>query len=130
MGLSWAWGSITAENHRHVVTNALYRSSCRSISRGVATSKGFMPKNSWPSLILAAAMASFCAAQSLRQDAENDGLLIGTAVRPSLFSETAYASTLAREFSMVEPEDAMKWRALRPDSNTYNFRQGDEVVRF
>jgi endo-1,4-beta-xylanase len=76
------------------------------------------------------AMTSVCAAQSLRQDAENDGLLIGTAVRPSLFSDTAYASTLAREFSMVEPEDAMKWRALRPDSKTYDFRQGDEVVRF
>ena len=71
-------------------------------------------------------MTSVCAAQSLRQDAENDGLLIGAAVRPSLFSETAYASTLAREFSMVEPEDAMKWRALRPDAKTYDFRQGDE----
>jgi endo-1,4-beta-xylanase len=75
-------------------------------------------------------MTAVCAAQSLRQDAEKDGLLIGTAVRPSLFSETAYASTLAREFSMVEPEDAMKWRALRPDSTTYDFRQGNEVVRF
>ena len=31
---------------------------------------------------------------------------------------------------MVEPEDAMKWRALRPDAATYDFRQGDEVVRF
>ena len=75
-------------------------------------------------------MASICAAQALRQEAENDQLLIGTAVRPAQFSESAYASTLAREFSMVEPEDAMKWRALRPDQQTYDFHQGDEVVRF
>jgi endo-1,4-beta-xylanase len=33
-------------------------------------------------------------------------------------------------FNMVEPEDAMKWRTLRPDADTYDFRQGDEVVRF
>jgi endo-1,4-beta-xylanase len=31
---------------------------------------------------------------------------------------------------MVEPEDAMKWWVLRPDAATYDFRQGDEVVRF
>ena len=75
-------------------------------------------------------MASVCCAQSLRQEAESAGLLIGTAVRPSQLSETAYESTLAREFSMLEPEDAMKWWVLRPDRASYDFRQGDEVVRF
>jgi endo-1,4-beta-xylanase len=71
-----------------------------------------------------------CLAQSLRQAGDRDGMLIGTAVRPSMLSETAYASTLAREFSMVEAEDAMKWWVLRPDRTTYSFRQGDELVRF
>jgi endo-1,4-beta-xylanase len=71
-----------------------------------------------------------CCAQSLRQEAENAGLLVGTAVRPSQLSEAAYASTLAREFSMVEAEDAMKWWVLRPDRAAFDFRQGDEVVRF
>src|SRR5271169_1819185 len=71
-----------------------------------------------------------CFPQSLRQAADQDGLLIGTAVRPSQLSETAYASTLAREFNMVEAEDAMKWWALRPDRAAYDFRQGDELVRF
>jgi endo-1,4-beta-xylanase len=66
----------------------------------------------------------------MRQKAENAGVLVGTAVRPSQLSETAYASTLAREFNMVEAEDAMKWWVLRPDADTYDFRQGDEVVRF
>jgi endo-1,4-beta-xylanase len=67
---------------------------------------------------------------SLRKEAESTGLLIGAAVRPFHFSEPAYASTLAREFNMVEAEDAMKWFTLRPDEATYDFRQGDAVVRF
>lgn len=75
-------------------------------------------------------MASICGAQSLRQEADKAGLLVGTAIRPAQLSEPAYASTLAREFNMIEPEDAMKWRALRPTADTYDFRQADEVVRF
>ena len=84
----------------------------------------------WQSAILTAALTSVCCAQSLRQEAENAGVLIGTAVRPSQLSETAYASTLAREFSMVEAEDAMKWWVLRRDRAAFDFRQGDELVRF
>jgi endo-1,4-beta-xylanase len=87
-------------------------------------------EHAWKSVVLAVAITSVCCAQSLRQEAENNGVLIGTAVRPSQLSEPVYASTLAREFSMVEAEDAMKWAILRPDRATYDFRQGDEVVRF
>jgi endo-1,4-beta-xylanase len=80
--------------------------------------------------ILGVAVPTLCCAQSLRQAADQANVLIGTAVRPSHLSERAYASTLAREYNMVEAEDAMKWRTLRPDAKTYDFRQGDEVVRF
>jgi endo-1,4-beta-xylanase len=69
-------------------------------------------------------------AQTLRQAADQDGLLVSTAVRPAQLSEPGYASTLAREFNTVEAEDAMKWWVLRPDVATYDFRQGDELVRF
>ena len=89
-----------------------------------------MFKQSFSCAILIAGLTSVCCAQSLRQEAEKASVLIGTAVRPSQLSETAYASTLAHEFSMVEAEDAMKWWILRPDAATYNFRQGDAVVRF
>lgn len=67
---------------------------------------------------------------TLRQAAERTGLLIGTAVRPSLFSEPAYAETLGREFNMVEAEDAMKWWTVRKDPNYFDFRQADDVVHF
>jgi endo-1,4-beta-xylanase len=66
----------------------------------------------------------------LRQVADQARLLVGTAVRPSLFSEAAYSATLAREFNMIEPEDAMKWWTLRPSADQFDFREGDEIVRF
>ena len=68
--------------------------------------------------------------QTLRQAAERSGLLVSTAVRATQLAEPAYASTLAREFNMLEPEDAMKWWVLRPDARSYDFRQGDELVQF
>ena len=67
---------------------------------------------------------------SLRQVAEQAGIMIGAAVRPARFAETAYSATLAREFNMIEPEDAMKWEALRPTATTYDFSAGDQAVRF
>ena len=68
--------------------------------------------------------------QTLRESADSAHVLVGAAVRPSLFSEAAYSATLAREFNMVEPEDAMKWWTVRAHADTFDFREGDEVVRF
>jgi endo-1,4-beta-xylanase len=81
-------------------------------------------------LLLSAALALSSPPHSLRQAADRAGILIGTAVRPSLFSETNYASTLAREFNMIEPEDAMKWWVIRRNPDSFDFREADEVVAF
>lgn len=67
---------------------------------------------------------------SLRDAANSAGLLVGAAVRPARFVESAYTATLSREFNMVEPEDAMKWWVVRRNADTFDFRDGDEVVRF
>ena len=75
-------------------------------------------------------LASPASAQSLRELADRPGSLVGTAVRPSRFSETAYASTLGREFNLLEPEDTMKWWVIRPDPVTFDFTQGDQIVAF
>ena len=66
----------------------------------------------------------------LRKAADQTRLLVGAAVRPWLLSEAAYSATLAREFNMVEPEDVMKWWIVRQNAGAFDFRQGDEVVRF
>ncbi|MFY9645447.1 MAG: endo-1,4-beta-xylanase [Terriglobales bacterium] len=67
---------------------------------------------------------------SLRESARRSGMLIGAAVRPAQLSEMAYASTLARDFNMVEPEDALKWETVHPESQRFDFTQGDKVVDF
>ncbi len=91
----------------------------------------------WRALIFAVANAAFCLGfgsavpeQSLREVAQGSGLLIGTAVRPAQFSEAVYASTLAREFNLLEPEDALKWEVVHPEPQSFDFSQGDQVVDF
>jgi endo-1,4-beta-xylanase len=89
----------------------------------------------WRSLVLM--FATFCLGfggaapeQSLRQAAQKSGLLIGTAVRPAQLSEATYASTLAREFNMLEPEDALKWEVVHPEPKSFDFSQADQIVDF
>ena len=88
-------------------------------------------------LIRALGLTLFClgfgtasSPESLREAAQQSGMLIGTAVRPAHLTEAAYAETLAREFNMLEPEDAMKWEVLRPDPQPFDFSQADRVVEF
>ncbi len=66
----------------------------------------------------------------LRDAARDWGMLIGTAVRPAHLSEADYASTLAREFNMLEPEDALKWEVVHPAKEAFDFSQADRVVDF
>ena len=60
---------------------------------------------------------------SLREAAQRSGMLVGTAVRPAQLTEAAYAATLAREFNMLEPEDAMKWEVMRPSQTRSTLRR-------
>ncbi|MEJ2009778.1 MAG: endo-1,4-beta-xylanase [Acidobacteriota bacterium] len=73
---------------------------------------------------------SICAAQTLRQAADKIGLLVGTAANPALLSQSEYARTLASEFNMIEPENAMKWRATESARGVFDFRAGDRVAAF
>lgn len=81
-------------------------------------------------LILFLVATTVVPSPTLRQAADQAHVLVGAAVRPSLFSEATYSATLAREFNMVEAEDAMKWWTVRRNPGTFDFREGDEVVRF
>jgi len=91
----------------------------------------------WRTLVQVLAAAAFCMGSggaapepSLREAAQKCGLLIGTAVRPAQLSEAAYASTLAREFNMLEPEDALKWEVVHPEPASFDFSQADRIVDF
>ena len=68
--------------------------------------------------------------QALRENATCAGILIGTAVRAGQLSESAYAAALAREYNLVEPEDALKWEVLRPQRDSFDFSDADRIVSF
>src|SRR5271157_3170975 len=91
----------------------------------------------WRAPVLVLTAAAFCLGfragvreQTLREAAQNSGLLVGTAVRPAQLAEPAYASTLAREFNMLEPEDVLKWEVVHPAPQDFDFSQADQIVEF
>ena len=83
-----------------------------------------------PSLAVLFIVSSVCAAQSLRDAADRAGILVGAAVNVHYLSEPEYTATLAHEFNMVEPEDAMKWRQIHPAEKTFDFGPADRIVEF
>jgi endo-1,4-beta-xylanase len=70
-------------------------------------------------------------ATSLRALAAPGGRAIGTAVASfPLLGEDAYATTLGREFSMVTPENMMKFQFIHPARDVYAFCDADALVDF
>ena len=82
------------------------------------------------SFAIAFAASAPAPSRSLRDAAQHSGILIGAAARPAHLSEPLYAATLAREFNMLEPEDALKWEAVRPDAQSFDFHLADQLVDF
>ena len=80
--------------------------------------------------LLACAAICSLSAQSLRSLADQRGIRFGAAVAPSHFSETEYATVLAREFNQVEPENLMKFGLIHPGPTTYSFGPADSIVAF
>ncbi len=69
--------------------------------------------------------------RSLRAHAAAHHLLVGCAVAPEhLDGEPQYAKTVADQASIVVPENSMKWAALRPTPDRFDFRGADDVVVF
>lgn len=66
---------------------------------------------------------------TLKEAGECNGLLVGTALTPSHFSENAFTSA-AREFNYATPENEMKWGNLQPQPGQFSFGQADQVVDF
>lgn len=69
--------------------------------------------------------------RSLRAHATARGLLVGCAVAPEhLDGEPQYASTVAEQASILVPENALKWAALRPTPDQFDFRRADDILVF
>ena len=73
----------------------------------------------------------FTGPDSLRSHATPRGLLVGCAVVPELLSGNAqYAGLVAEQCSILVPENALKWQALRPAPDKYDFRGADAIMAF
>src|SRR5262245_11645342 len=67
----------------------------------------------------------------LKALAKECGILIGPAVDYSaLVREPIYGHTLSREFSVLTPENEMKWARIHPQQFQYNFSQPDAMMAF
>src|SRR5262245_24184848 len=91
-----------------------------------------LPRINWLALcLLALSLSIVVEAQPLRDAAAARGLRIGAAVAMSPFrNEPIYTQTLGREFNMLVAENAMKFDAMHPSQNTYNFTDADALVTF
>src|SRR5215831_15650955 len=78
-----------------------------------------------------AAVALLPGADSLSQAAAKRGIPFGAAVRYSYIAvDPTYAATLAREYSMIEPEVEMLWNAIHPVQSRYDFTDADNLVNY
>ncbi|MHB9130973.1 MAG: endo-1,4-beta-xylanase [Armatimonadota bacterium] len=69
--------------------------------------------------------------QSLRQLADQCGILIGAACSPnSIEQEPAYRETLAQEFNCIVAENCMKFSYLQPERGQFDFTAADALVNF
>lgn len=68
--------------------------------------------------------------QTLRESAAHSGILVSAAAQPDRLTEPVYATTLAREFNMLEPENSLKWEVVHPSPDEFDFSQGDRLAAF
>ena len=69
--------------------------------------------------------------RSLRAHAEARGLMVGAAVVPErLKNEPAYGNLVAEQMNLLVAENAMKWAALRPAADKFDFRGADALLAF
>jgi endo-1,4-beta-xylanase len=82
-------------------------------------------------LLTALGLTSAQTKPGLRALADVKGILIGTAVDPGVLFDTLepeYAKILFKEFSVITPENAMKFSALSGARGKYNFSGPDALV--
>jgi endo-1,4-beta-xylanase len=84
--------------------------------------------------VLALALGLQGGHSTLRSAAATRGLDIGTAVTPQFFAEPPYKKIAGSQFSVIEPENAMKFEPIHPrpdtDPQPYDFSGADQIVAF
>jgi endo-1,4-beta-xylanase len=67
---------------------------------------------------------------SLSSRAAAKGLIYGAATKSYLLADEQYSKALAAECGMLVPEAELKWNALRPTPDTYDFARADALLAY
>jgi len=79
-------------------------------------------------MAVAANPAAHAAGSTLGAAAAGSGRYFGTAVAAGRLGDSTYAGILDREFTMITPENEMKWDTTEPSRGNFNFGPGDQIV--
>ncbi|MEE1941335.1 endo-1,4-beta-xylanase [Streptomyces sp. TRM 70361] len=77
---------------------------------------------------LTALSGSASAASTLGASAAEQGRYFGTAIAANRMGESDYMNVLNREFNSITAENEMKWNALEPSRNSFNFSTADRIA--
>ncbi len=68
------------------------------------------------------------------KDVFKDDFLVGAAIAPAQFTpsvkESAETAMVKEQFNTISPENVLKWGAVHPSLNRYNFTRADAYVNF
>jgi len=79
----------------------------------------------------ARAHAGFVApTDSLRALAAKIGLRIGTAANPDDLTTANLSAITSGQFSVLTPENAMKWQVVEPEQGVFNWTDADNLVKY
>src|SRR6266496_1519562 len=72
------------------------------------------------------------AQQPTLKDAYNGCFVVGAALNPAQFTgrDAQEAAIIKAQFNSISPENVLKWEAIHPQPNSYNFGPADQYVDF
>ncbi len=76
------------------------------------------------------ASEKFDNSESLRNRADDFGIIIGAAVEQSHLSELKYSETLKTQFNCVISENNMKFSFMQPNEGSFSFENSDNLVDY
>lgn len=69
--------------------------------------------------------------RTLKEAGKNHNLFIGTAVNGEVLDKDEdYANLIKNEFSLITPENEMKFSVIHPDVDKFDFSESDKIVKF
>ncbi|MGP4113922.1 endo-1,4-beta-xylanase [Streptomyces sp. 4N509B] len=110
--------TTSPHNRKHARKRPLLRSALALGLAGAMATAGVV-----------ALSGSASAQSSLGSAAAAKGRFFGVAANENYFNESAYTSTMTREFNSLTAENSMKWDTVEPNQGQFNWGPGDRIAQ-